>query len=137
MNVNKLGIIPLIAVIILLLFSLSGCRGAVSLGEEFTLRIGQSVSIEGEDLKITFTEISGDSRCASDVVCVWAGEVTCVMGIKEGEKISSTEFVYPGLTDNYSQLTYQERLYTFKVEPYPVSGKEISDSKYRLFLTID
>ncbi|HUQ11299.1 MAG TPA: hypothetical protein VM146_13375 [Steroidobacteraceae bacterium] len=43
-------------------------------GEEFTLALeGDPVSIEGTPYLLTFTRVIEDSRCASDVTCVWAG----------------------------------------------------------------
>ncbi len=36
---------------------------SASLGQSVTLRPGQSVYIKGEDLKIEFIRVTGDSRC--------------------------------------------------------------------------
>ena len=137
MNPRWIGILLIVAGIVILFFSLSGSSSTVNPGEEVILRIGQSVVIKGEDLKITFSEVSGDSRCPADAVCIQAGEVTCRMEIREDGQKSSTEFVYPGLTDGYSQLTYQGNTYNFKVQPYPYSDKQITDSEYRLFLIVN
>lgn len=137
MNPRWIGILLIVAGIVILLFSLSGSSSTVNPGEEVILRIGQSVSVEGEDLKVTFSGVSGDSRCPADAICIWAGEVTCLMEIKQDGEKTSTEFVYPGLTGDYSQLTYKEHTYSFKVQPYPYSDKEISDSEYRLFLIVN
>jgi hypothetical protein len=137
MNGKKPGIIPLIAGIVILLLALTGCQNTASLGEEFILRIGQSVVIKGEDLKITFSAVSGDSRCPAGAECVRAGEVACLMEIEQDGEDTYTEFAYPGLTDDYSRLTYQEYNYTFKVEPYPEIDKAIAKSEYRLFLTVN
>ena len=134
---KKFGIIPAVAAIVILLLSLTGCQNTAGTGEEFTLSIGQTVNIADEDLKITFKEVSGDSRCPTGVVCVWAGEVTCVMRIEEGGFIYELDFVHSGATDDYSQMNFNNYRYTFKVEPYPVSGQDISDSKYKILLTVN
>ena len=76
--------ILLLVVIASLLFVFPACGGKAGLGEEFSLSIGQTVTITGEDLEITFVEVSGDNRCARDVVCITAGEVVCLMKITEG-----------------------------------------------------
>lgn len=44
-------------------------------GEDFTLRIGDTVTIPAAELSLTFVAITEDSRCPEDVVCVWAGSV--------------------------------------------------------------
>ena len=137
MNRKRFGIMPIIAGIAVLLFALTGCQNIVSPGEEVVLRIGQSVSIEGEDLKITFAGVSGDSRCPADAICIWAGEVTCLMEIRQDGEVFSVEFVYPGLADGFSRLTHKNHTYNFKVRPYPEIDKTIADSEYRLILTVD
>lgn len=45
-----------------------------SLGEEFTLRAGESATVGPDSLSVTFTKVTGDSRCPTNVVCVWAGD---------------------------------------------------------------
>jgi hypothetical protein len=130
-------IIPLFFGIAVLLCTLAGCQNTVNTGEEVTLRVGQSVQIEGKDLKITFVGISNDSRCPTGATCVWAGEVSCDVEIRHGGKISFVKFVYPGAADGYSQLTYKGYTYSFKVEPYPEADKAIPPGKYRLFLIVD
>ena len=137
MNPRWIGILLIVAGIVILFFSLSGSSSTANPGEEFILRIGQSVVIKGEDLKITFSEVSGDNRCPADAICIQAGEVTCRMEIGEDGQKNSTEFSYPGLTDSYSQLTYQGHTYNFKVQPYPYSDKPIAGSEYRLFLIVN
>lgn len=49
------------------------------LNEELSLSIGQGVSITGEDLVISFEDVTEDSRCPRNVTCVWAGRVSCVI----------------------------------------------------------
>ena len=55
----------IIATLILSIGLLSSCSGDVSasLGQTVTLRPGQTVSINGENLKITFVGVTEDSRC--------------------------------------------------------------------------
>lgn len=36
------------------------------------IRVGHSIVVDG--VKIRFNEVANDSRCPSDVVCVWAGD---------------------------------------------------------------
>ncbi len=45
----------------------------VALGEEFTVKVGQQVKIKDTKIKLTFLAVPQDSRCPSDVACVWAG----------------------------------------------------------------
>lgn len=45
----------------------------VSLDESFVLRVDQAATVAGTPLRIAFQQVLQDSRCPSDVVCVWAG----------------------------------------------------------------
>jgi hypothetical protein len=107
------------------------------LGEEISLAISQKVLITGENLEIRFKEITEDSRCARDVVCIWEGRVVNLLEIiKDGvsQEITMTQ---PGLTDHPSQESFQGYIFTFNIEPYPQKAEEpIKDSEYRLILTV-
>jgi len=134
---KKYGLSALVLVITVSLLCIClACGGKAGLGEEFSLSIGQTVTITSEDLTITFVEVSGDNRCASDVVCITAGNVVCLMKIAQGESVYNIQMAQPGLYYDYSQESYGGYQYTFKVEPYPESDKTISDDEYRMLLTV-
>jgi hypothetical protein len=44
-----------------------------SLDRPFSLRVGETAEFANAQLSITFRAVSEDSRCPSDVVCVWEG----------------------------------------------------------------
>ncbi len=120
---------------------LSSCACAsggveVALGQEFSLALGQSAVIKGENLEITFEEVIGDSRCPSDVECVWEGRATYLIQIADGSASYKLTLTEPGLTDQYAEETYRDYKIVSHLEPYPVSGKEISKDEYRLLLTV-
>jgi len=54
------------------------------LGRSFSMKIGESITV-GE-LRLTFRSVEGDSRCPSDVVCVWAGDGEIALKIEQGHK---------------------------------------------------
>jgi hypothetical protein len=119
---------------------LGGCAGTGEvkgrLGEEFSLRIDQSVVITGEDLEIRFVEVSEDSRCPKDVLCGWEGRVSAVVEISANGSLQQLKLTQPGLTEQPTREAYKEYQLTFKVEPYPQEGKEIAADEYRLLLTV-
>ena len=93
--------------ILSLILLLSGCSGRpselkASPGQEFSLSIGQSALITGENIQIKFEEIVEDSRCPKDVTCVWAGRVSCIVRLTDGESSDEMVLTEPGLTDQYS-----------------------------------
>jgi hypothetical protein len=106
-----------------------------SLGQEFTLPVGQKAVIEGEDLSIKFVEVIGDSRCAAGVECVWAGEAQCRLRFTYVGSLADMVIVQPGgdveSTDYF--IMYKVK---FKLEPYPQEGQQIAASDYKLLMTV-
>lgn len=132
----------LIAVLACLLLLIpAGCKEAtptdtVMLGQGFQVAIGETVVFSDADLKIKFTEVIEDSRCPADVVCIWAGKVSCLLDVTINNETKQTILTQPGLSDMYDTEQYRQYTMQFQVEPYPMSGAEIKDSDYRLWLTV-
>ncbi len=138
-NMQKYSLYLLASLVIVL--SLSSCVGGIGgakarLGEEFSLSVGQSVVITGEDLGIKFVEVLEDSRCPKGVTCVWEGRVAALVEISTDGSSQQLELTEPGLTDAPARETFKEYEITYKVEPYPEVGKEISADEYRLLITV-
>ncbi len=136
---SKFGLYLLAGVAVFLL--LGGCGvvpGEVKadLGQEFSLSIGQSAVISGENLEIKFKEVVEDSRCPEGATCVWEGRVSAIVEITENGSPYQMVLIQPGLTDEYAEETYKEYRLTFKVEPYPEVGTEIVTADYWLLLTV-
>ncbi len=134
---NLLYIIVLSALLLL-----TGCAGRdtrleASLGQEFSLSVGQSAVIRGENLEIKFEGVTEDSRCPRNVVCVWAGRVICAIQIIKKDSSYPMMLTQPGLTDQYAEESYDRYQLIFHVEPYPGAGKQIAMGEYRLLLTIN
>ena len=129
----------LVALLALLLPGCTDRTGQIqaSLGKEFALYLGQSAVITGEDLEITFQEVTEDSRCPRDVICGWQGRVTCIVQITRGGTSDNEVLTEPGLTEQYTQAKYKEYQIDFQVTPYPEAEKEISPEEYRLHLIIN
>jgi hypothetical protein len=119
---------------------LFGCAGTstvnASLGKEFTLAIGKTANISGENLSIKFVDVTADSRCPSDVQCVWAGEVKVLLGITVNGSYQQVEMTQPGLVDARDGQPVGAYTYHFSVEPYPISTKQIGKEDYRLKMTV-
>lgn len=108
-----------------------------SLGQESSVRVGQSVTIDGEELQIRFVEVVEDSRCPRDVNCVWEGKVSCIVEITHRGSLHRVVLIQPGLTSQPSSEPFREYQMSFHVEPYPEADREIPQDEYRLLLTVD
>lgn len=54
------------------------------LGRSFSMKVGESITV-GE-LRLTFRAVEGDSRCPTDVVCVWAGDAEIALKIEQANR---------------------------------------------------
>lgn len=137
-TVMKRGAIVSLGLLLIGIFLLSSCINQlvkVNLGQVFELSIDQTASIASENLSITFLNVLEDSRCPSDVVCVWAGNARVEIEVfKAGEdKVIATlnSFLEP------KEYLYQTYLISFKdLAPYPRSTEEIEPQDYRLSLMV-
>ncbi|MEM7819315.1 MAG: hypothetical protein QXD48_00620 [Candidatus Aenigmatarchaeota archaeon] len=134
-------IISLLAVILI-----NGCIKQIqqeetiitSLNNSFKLKIDQVAIIEGESIKIKFLNITEDSRCPSDVVCVWEGQTTVIVNIMKDNKnlgifTLTSRSGHPDLAiKNFDR--YSIRL--IKVEPYPKTTQKIETSHYVITLNV-
>lgn len=115
----------------------SGCSKSditASLGQEFTLPAGDRVEIKEEGLFITFLEVAGDSRCPSDVICVWMGEAKCRLSVEYKGSSHPLELVAGGTLDN--KQAFNEYTIEFNLQPYPVSTQQIAPEDYYLVMTV-
>jgi hypothetical protein len=72
-------------------------------GQTFSLPLGQTASVKGTDVRLTFKDVRTDSRCPVDVQCVWAGEAK--IGVLISQKGMADETKVLSLTPAESQAT--------------------------------
>jgi hypothetical protein len=105
-----------------------------SLDREFSLAIGQTAALQGEQLTVRFDEIRSDSRCPRGAMCIWQGEVSAVLRVSDGGAYSQIVLTGPG--GQGGKATYKQFEFSSHVEPYPEVGKKIASEDYRLLLTV-
>ncbi len=125
-----------LAFIVLALSACAGNRGVTaSLDREFSLAIGQTARISGENLSIKLAEVTNDSRCPEGANCIVAGEVTCVLDIALEGKTESYQLVVPG-TGGAGNHPYRNYALSVNVVPYPKLGVEIDKTDYRMKMKV-
>ena len=84
-----------------------------------------------EDLKVRFAAVVGDSRCPSDVTCIWEGDAEIEVVVTRGDEQRSLAL------HTHGGAGYPSRAAAFgcalelqKLEPYPVSTREIAADDY-------
>jgi len=70
----------------IVVFALGGCATVDTAivaqpGVEFALPLGKMAAINASGVRITFKQVSEDSRCPVDVQCVWAGDAKIALTI--------------------------------------------------------
>ena len=108
------------------------------LDDPFQLKINQVAFIKSENIKIIFINMTEDSRCPSDVECIWEGQVTIEINIYMNNQFIG-EFNLTSRT-GFDKLAIKEfdgySISLIKVEPYPISTKIIELSDYIVTLNV-
>jgi len=129
-----------LAISLSLLITFSGCStpaaAEAELGKEFTLGVGQSATVAGENLTIKFVEVISDSRCPAGAVCIWAGEASCLIEITDAATTHEKVLVESGVPSTATD-DFNEYKFTFSILPYPDVGKQIDAKDYQLRLMVD
>ena len=113
-------------VIFLILIGTIGMSSAleskeIKLDEPFMIKLHQRLSID--DLDVEFSEIE-DSRCPSDVTCIWEGRASITFHI-----YNQTQYQVITLTTNETPTFHVSsyKIDLIDILPYPVSTKDISE----------
>jgi hypothetical protein len=123
--------------IILFLFILGACKeeqesAPFGTNQELTLKTGDVRSSKSDNISVKVLNI-GDSRCPTGVVCIWQGEATVNLEVKEStvfEVVLST-FHHP--VDTVNNFIFK----LIDVLPYPVHGVEVPEKDKKVVLKID
>lgn len=101
-----------------------------TLDQPFELRVGQSATVAGEGLTVSFQGVPSDSRCPTGVQCVWAGNAVVQVVLSKDGKAFGAELNTTLEPKSVDYLNYNVALVS--LAPYPTSkGGAISQSQYR------
>jgi hypothetical protein len=88
---------------------------------EVKIDLGDTVDGGSEDLRIGFLDVTEDSRCPANVVCVWAGRANVLLGVVAGDTVPTFhEVQFGGGADGDGTVTAGD--HTIKIvalDPYP------------------
>ena len=115
-----------------------GTRVEATLGAESQLQIGQTAVLQNEELEIQFWNLPEDSRCASDVICVWEGQARIILRVgKTGEEKQEVEVTSrAGYADLARSGFGDYTIHLIAVDPYPVSTQPIALEDYVITLVV-
>jgi len=109
----------------------------VPIPSDFTLSVGQHVTVQPDNVEIGFRQVEGDSRCPTNVRCFWEGEagvqLTLTNAIHQTQQVGiSVEGHGSGTAE---AMGY--RITAVRLDPYPQDPGTIRQSAYRVTLHIE
>ena len=109
----------------------------IGVGQEFPIKVGQRIKLAGQDVQVRFVAVSEDSRCPTDVNCVWAGNAAVALDFIDGKcttllKLNTHQNSQS--SENGKAGAYRVKL--VKLEPYPRSTEKIAPGDYTATLVI-
>lgn len=130
--------LPFIVALLLVLL-LSNCNkdneltgdSTFKLNDTLDLAIDKSAINKEEQFTIRIDSVLEDSRCPSDVLCIWGGNarVRFILSNEKGD--TKFELNSNGSTDlNMDAIIDGYHIRLVSLLPYPVSTKEISNNEY-------
>jgi len=111
----------------------SGLGPTEPLDVKVVISVGQTALLDRTGLVLRFDAVLSDSRCPTDVVCVWPGEAVITVTLLARARQTRVEL----RTDPASaRVTSVEglRLELVQLEPYPRSTSPIPQGDYRATL---
>jgi hypothetical protein len=115
----------------------NGDQNMARVGKEFSIKVGQQLKLEGADSQVKFKGVPQDSRCPTNVNCVWEGnaEVSLEWMVdKCPTSITLNTHATSGTGAESKVGGFRVKL--IQLEPYPHSEKKISPSDYTATLVI-
>ncbi len=95
---------------------------------DLSLYIGESVVIKNHEINLKFVDVLSDSRCPSDVECVWEGTVSLMINIEYNDQ-DLGDFILN--SSNLHKASFMGYYVKFKeLNPYPISTEIIQKSEY-------
>ena len=96
---------------------------------EFDIASGQEARVQGTPIVVRFKGVSNDSRCPTDVQCVWAGNAVVTLSLSQGEGPTTDVTLNSTLDPKITKFAgYSIRL--AGVKPAPKAGKPIPPGDY-------
>ena len=106
----------------------------IAVGREFDIAVGQEAKLEGSNVVIRFRSVTNDSRCASDVQCVWAGNAVAGFDLRgAGQSDAALNTTLDPKSVKYAGYTIS----LVGLKPIPRSGATIPALDYVATLRVN
>ena len=93
-------------------------------------------SVTGE--RLSFNRVAQDSRCAQDVVCIWAGNTTLEFTLGSSDSPATLTFTMTTLPDGTTSTQFHGYdILVSILQPYPVSTSSIEPRDYSITVLVE
>lgn len=107
----------------------------VAVDRDFGIRPGQTARVEGTALTVSLVGVPEDSRCPTDVQCVWAGNGAVSLVVTDETGAKSTVILNTTLSPRSVRVSGYEISFT-GLKPDPKQGSPIPLASYVATLRI-
>ena len=128
-------------VVVLSLLAVTACDEqnpvgpTVGVNERFTLAPSEAATVRDVGLIVQFVNVTGDSRCPADAICIQGGDALVHIRVLDGGASSSYE-LHTGDSSRATVTHNQARIALVELQPYPFSSRTIAPGEYRATLTV-
>lgn len=105
----------------------------VALNKQFTLAPNEVAVVSDVDLRVQFVEVTGDSRCPADAICITGGDALVHIIVSNGSSSSSYD-LHTGDSSRASIVHASVKIALVELQPYPFSSRTIAPGDYRATL---
>jgi hypothetical protein len=122
------------------LLGVTACDGlpsgpTVDLDEQFTLAVGETATLDTPRVRLEFVEVSGDSRCPADAICIQGGDAVVRLRATAGTAATTLE-LHTGDASRSADVFQGLRVQLKELQPYPFSSRTIAQGDYKATLTV-
>jgi hypothetical protein len=100
---------------------------------QFQLKVNQTFSMDSYGITVKFLNVTSDSRCPSDVTCIWQGEAKVLVNIIQNNQ-DLGNFILSTLVGHDQVVLGTHTLHLIQVNPSVLSTKKISITDYEITL---
>ena len=117
-------------------------QNTLSTTNKQTLLLNYKQSVNIGDVSLKFEKVLSDSRCPTDVNCVWAGEAIVIIVVStKGEDVYYKEVIIDasGTLSDFNNLIFDSdtnKVFLSRILPYPKTSEEKDFDKYYLEILV-
>jgi hypothetical protein len=107
---------------------------SAAIGDGFQMRVGQQISLDNHALRISFEAVPDDSRCPTQVTCVWAGDGRVRLTVSTGDQ--NTPIDLHTTLEPHSVAVHGYQIILEKLDPQPASTERLPQDRYTAHLKV-